>query len=714
MRPRNVAAWLSVIAAIVVAACTSETTLAPPGSPEFARSQGAPVCDVSRVTALINGLFPPGPTRGQAHASFASVRSQLNSGLGANATASMFDLLKTTLARFELGSLNAPSRLGLSAAQGVGEFGSQLYACTGMAGQAPTNLGEALASGGTAEVVVPSNDPEPQVVETDDGRAAVSFPAGSITQPLLVTIEPDPDGTHPFPSSTLAQYPPFFDFSTFPHVDHFEKLVTVGICVSGEELSPATLARLQLAHPDPATNRTTLEILHRVAPPPGICGSVDGPIGMRAGSTRPVLAQRVLDFLLPQQLRAALLTFGGVGGQTGSFTDFRAVDPASALAFTVEPGETEADATITPPVQVAVQTSEGETISSFHGNVTLLLQPVDASSEATLAGTTTVAAVNGVATFSDLSVDLAGTYKLVATAVGTLDPVTGVADPTPRPDTTAVFAIAGGQDNPVQTLLRGLHYPKGLWVDGGTIYLTETAGRNTTFGGNVRLVRYDLELKVPQTLVDHPVNSDAVVLENEGPLYLTSYAGSIPGEAGKVSTVTFNGDTWVETPLMDLGIASNDMFIDAEQDIYILGSSDNQEAPSLYVLPSNNRVEGASVLESGLGRVSALTKVGSEIYYSTTTQVRRRNSDVNQLFVDNVFVTGLTSDGSNLYYADFGAGTVSRKNFETGQVQTVVAGLNHPLSIKYDANSNRLYLLEAGTDAGEYHDGTLKYITISD
>ena len=60
-------------------------------------------------------------------------------------------------------------------------------------------------------------------------------------------------------------------------------------------------------------------------------------------------------------------------------------------------------------------------------------------------------------------------------------------------------------------LVEGLEYPTGMWVAGGTIYLTETAGRNTTFGGKVQLDRYDIAGGTLELLLDHPSNSDALV-----------------------------------------------------------------------------------------------------------------------------------------------------------------------------------------------------------
>src|SRR5213078_3219703 len=90
---------------------------------------------------------------------------------------------------------------------------------------------------------------------------------------------------------------------------------------------------------------------------------------------------------------------------------------ATQLAFTVQPSNTVAGAAITPPVQITALDPAGNPVPSFTGSVTVALGNNPGGS--TLSGTTTVAAVNGVATFVDLSLNKTGTgYWLTATATG--------------------------------------------------------------------------------------------------------------------------------------------------------------------------------------------------------------------------------------------------------------------------------------------------------
>ena len=71
------------------------------------------------------------------------------------------------------------------------------------------------------------------------------------------------------------------------------------------------------------------------------------------------------------------------------------------------------------PITVAIVDANGNTIPT--GNELVTLAIATGPSGATLGGTTTVQAVNGVATFTNLTLSLAGTYTLTATG-GTLTP----------------------------------------------------------------------------------------------------------------------------------------------------------------------------------------------------------------------------------------------------------------------------------------------------
>jgi hypothetical protein len=89
------------------------------------------------------------------------------------------------------------------------------------------------------------------------------------------------------------------------------------------------------------------------------------------------------------------------------------------LVFSTQPGGAYASAVLTNQPVIAAQDTPGHTNSSFNGAVTLAIKSGTGTSGATLAGTLTVNAVNGVASFSGLAIDKAGaSYQLNAVATG--------------------------------------------------------------------------------------------------------------------------------------------------------------------------------------------------------------------------------------------------------------------------------------------------------
>jgi alpha-tubulin suppressor-like RCC1 family protein len=109
-----------------------------------------------------------------------------------------------------------------------------------------------------------------------------------------------------------------------------------------------------------------------------------------------------------------IATAVGVLSATSSAFDVT-FGPASQLAFTVQPATTAPASSITPAVLVEVRDAFGNTVTTATNAITLAISAN--AGGGTLSGTTTVAAVNGVATFSNLSINNAGeSYSLAATA----------------------------------------------------------------------------------------------------------------------------------------------------------------------------------------------------------------------------------------------------------------------------------------------------------
>jgi uncharacterized delta-60 repeat protein len=85
---------------------------------------------------------------------------------------------------------------------------------------------------------------------------------------------------------------------------------------------------------------------------------------------------------------------------------------AAALVFGQSPTGTTAGAVITPAVTVDVQDAEGNLVTTDTSNVTISINT--GPTGAVLGGTTTVAALGGVATFNTLTISVAGDYTLSA------------------------------------------------------------------------------------------------------------------------------------------------------------------------------------------------------------------------------------------------------------------------------------------------------------
>jgi hypothetical protein len=97
-----------------------------------------------------------------------------------------------------------------------------------------------------------------------------------------------------------------------------------------------------------------------------------------------------------------------------------ALNPPLHFEFIIEPSTTLPGRPIEPAIQVMALDADGNRVSSFNGRVTIALGRNGGTLiTGTLSGTTTVTAVDGVAVFSNLSVDQLGNgYTLVVNSAG--------------------------------------------------------------------------------------------------------------------------------------------------------------------------------------------------------------------------------------------------------------------------------------------------------
>ena len=115
-----------------------------------------------------------------------------------------------------------------------------------------------------------------------------------------------------------------------------------------------------------------------------------------------------------------LATSTGLTGSPVTFTATVAAGAPASLAITAQPADVVAGAAVVASAVVA-RDSFGNDVNTFAGTITVAVDsgPVGG----TISGTLAVAASAGAATFSDLTLDLVGTYRLRYTAAGLADAV---------------------------------------------------------------------------------------------------------------------------------------------------------------------------------------------------------------------------------------------------------------------------------------------------
>ena len=194
--------------------------------------------------------------------------------------------------------------------------------------------------------------------------------------------------------------------------------------------------------------------------------------------------------------------------------------PATQVVFKQQPSSTVAGTTMAPAVTVAVEDAVGQVVTSSAATVSLAVTQAGI----TLGGTTSVAAVNGIATFSNLTVTKAGTgYTLTAASAGLTSAVSTPFNVTAAAADT-IFAVAGNN----QTALAGTAVATPPAVRVTDQYLNPVSGVSVTFvaqnGGSVT--------GAVQT-------TDATGTATVGSWYLVAGTNYLLGE----TTTYFNGGT---------------------------------------------------------------------------------------------------------------------------------------------------------------------------
>jgi hypothetical protein len=114
--------------------------------------------------------------------------------------------------------------------------------------------------------------------------------------------------------------------------------------------------------------------------------------------------------------------------------------PATQLAFVVQPSAVQLNQPIAPPVQVAIEDAQGQPLPGRTDAVTLAIGANPAS--AALGGTVTQTAVNGIATFGDLTLNQIGDgYSLTASVTGLPTATSSTFNVTTEPAALLAFSV---------------------------------------------------------------------------------------------------------------------------------------------------------------------------------------------------------------------------------------------------------------------------------
>ncbi len=369
--------------------------LTPPASVEIRNANGGLVATSTvAVNATLNGSggVLSGTTTVNAVGGVATFSNLAITGPGTfTVTFSAGTLSSATSRSIAIGAL-PPSQLGVVTQPGGAVTGSALAPqpvvaiqnASGIVVPSATNVVTATLvgtggtlSGTTTVAAVNGVATFTNLVVTGAGSYTIAFSASTLTsvtsQAVVITTAPATQlGLSTAPAGAVAGAP----FGTQP-------VVEVRNAAGGVVSTSSAAVTVALAAGDPGTLSGTTTVT-----------AVNG----RATFTN-------------LQLSAAgsyTLTFTAAGLTAVSTPLAVAITPPTQLALTTQPGGAVTGSALAPQPVVAIQNASGIVVSSATNAVTASL----VGTGATLTGTTTVAAVNGVATFTDLVVTGVGNYSL--------------------------------------------------------------------------------------------------------------------------------------------------------------------------------------------------------------------------------------------------------------------------------------------------------------
>ena len=361
------------------------------------------------------------------------------------------------------------------------------------------NVTVVLSATGTANLVQPSSPTDVNGVATGRfsstaaGTHTITATAGGVTiaQQPVVTVNPTA-------AAALA-------FSVQP-----------SNAVSAAAIAPAIQVAVRDTFNNLVTTATNSIFIQLLVNPPGN--------GVLSGTTTVSAASGVATFsnLSIDKVGTGYALFASTSGLTGAASASFNISFAAAakLAFSVQPSNVTAAASITPAVQVTVQDAQGNTVTNATNSIAMAIGTNPGGG--TLSGTTPVAAVAGVATFANLSINKSGTgYTLAASSTGLTS------------GTSSTFNVTAGTATQLAWTQQPTAVAAGATMSPAVTVTVEDAQGNavTTASGTVTLA-----LTVP----------GGATLTGGGAATVTSGVATFSGlSVNKVGTYTFTPTTTV-------------------------------------------------------------------------------------------------------------------------------------------------------------------------
>jgi len=293
-----------------------------------------------RITKLIQAIEPPPGQLNASEKRWESIQRQMAIGELDAAREQMLALADKAVDFQEKGVLLAPtdSDMPSTSAEAVAELVMRLFVFVGL-GSSPagdrypdfySSVFDTRDSG--FGVIEPG---EATVIVTQNAWAAVVVPAGAVDEPVYVTLELQDedycDATGPFLQAIGC-----WEINRVPEGDFLTEL-TVETCIDPNSVPEALEPNILLHKVDESSGDVTA--LDWADPTNIICSTfpVEEEMSMTHASTSSSmlasLGSRLARFLLPEPLEASNLTGRppmGIGGLTGSFTDFFGAVPMSS------------------------------------------------------------------------------------------------------------------------------------------------------------------------------------------------------------------------------------------------------------------------------------------------------------------------------------------------------------------------------------------------